>query len=274
MTTASKSKKLARLARFAQRSVGIAIVGGVCTLGLPFFSAADEIEAELRETGRLLAILLDSGRVAIGRNQALLNDPSKGDKGFTPEVFAAQAMAVFKERTGHDLADLAHANVPGMAKPLLEQLLAESKRTVASYQPVLNMQGLVYKGFIPATFGTETGTRFQKWSGIYLKQTAPDHLLRNPKNKPDPFEVAQMARMNDPAYSRHGEAIVSETLEDGKSVRVLLPLFYEKACLSCHGQPKGERDITGYPREGGKEGELGGAISVKIERSRIGVSPF
>ena len=250
------------------------MVVGVCTWGAPCFSAADESEAELRETGRLLAILLDSGRVAIGRNQALLNDPSKGDKGFTPEVFAAQAMAVFKERTGHDLADLAHANVPGMAKPLLEQLLAESKRTVASYQPVLNMQGLVYKGLIPATFGTETGTRFQKWSGIYLKQTAPDHLLRNPKNKPDPFEVAQMTRLNDPAYSHHGEAIVSETLEEGKSVRVLLPLFYEKACLSCHGQPKGERDITGYPREGGKEGELGGAISVKIERDRIGVSPF
>ena len=88
------------------------MVIGVWTLGSPFFSAADESEAELRETGRLLAIFLDSGRVAIGRNQALLNDPSKGDKGFTPEVFAAQAMAVFKERTGHDLADLAHVERP------------------------------------------------------------------------------------------------------------------------------------------------------------------
>ena len=28
----------------------------------------------------------------------------------------------------------------------------------------------------------------------------------------------------------------------------------------------------GYPREGGKEGELGGVISVKIERGRIGGS--
>jgi general secretion pathway protein A len=237
-------------------------------------SGADESDAELRETGRLLAILLDSGRVTIGRNQALLNDPSKGDKGFTAEVFAAQAIAVFKERTGHDLADLSHANVPGIAKPLLEQLLAESKRTVASYQPVLNMQGLIYKGLIPATFGTETGARFQKWSGIYLKQTAPEHLLRNPKNKPDAFEVAQMTKMNDPAFPRNGEAIVSETLEEGKNVRVLLPLFYEKACLSCHGQPKGERDITGYPREGGKEGDLGGVISVKIERNRIGAPAF
>jgi general secretion pathway protein A len=254
--------------------MGIVVVVALWTLGLPCFVVADESEADLRETGRLLAILLDSGRIAIGRNQALLNDPSKGDKGFTPEVFAAQAMAVFKERTSHDLTDLSHANIPDIAKPLLEQLLAESKRTVASYQPVLNLQGLVYKGFIPATFGTETGMRFQKWSGIYLKQTAPDYLLRNPKNKPDPFEVAQMTRMSDPAYSRNGEAIVSETSDDGKSVRVLLPLFYEKACLSCHGQPKGERDITGYPREGGREGELGGAISVKMERSRIGVSQF
>ena len=100
-----------------------------------------------------------------------------------------------------------------MAKPLLEQLLAESKRTVASYQPVINIQGVIYKGFIPATFGTETGTRFQKWSGVYLKQTAPEHLVRNPKNKPDAFEVAQMARLNDPNYSHNGGAIVSETIK-------------------------------------------------------------
>ena len=168
---------------------------GVWSLSTPIFSTADEVDTELRETGRLLAVLLDSGRVTIGRNQALLNDPARGEKGFTPEVFAAQVMAVFKQRTGHDLADLAHANVPSMAKPLLERLLVESKKTVESYQPVLNMQGLIYKGLIPATFGTETSARFQKWSGVYLKQTAPEHLLRNPKNKPDLFEITQMARM-------------------------------------------------------------------------------
>ena len=273
MTVTSRPNMLARLVRIALDTGKIFIVVGLWSLAAPLFAAADEIEAELRETGRLLALLLDSGRVAIGRNQALLNDPSKGDKGFTPEVFATQAMAVFRERTGHDLANLSQQKVPSMAKPLLEQLLTESKKTVASYQPVLNMQGIVYKGLIPATFGTETGTRFQKWSGVYLKQTAPEHLLRNPQNKPDAYEVAQMNKMSDPAYRSNGEALASETMEDGQSVRVLLPLFYEKSCLSCHGQPKGERDISGYPREGGKEGELGGAISVKLERNRIGVSP-
>ncbi|HXH86779.1 MAG TPA: DUF3365 domain-containing protein [Nitrospira sp.] len=221
---------------------------------------------ELEETGRLLAVLLDAGRVAIGHNQPLLNDPLRGDKGFTPDVFAQQMLAVFKDRTGHDLTDLARASVPEMAKPLLARLVEESKKTVASYQSVINVAGIKYKGLIPATFGTETSNRFHAWSRVYLKQTAPDHLIRNPKNKPDEFEASIMQKMSDPSFPRGNEQVVTEVDADGKSVRVLLPLFYGKDCLSCHGTPKGERDVTGYPREGAKEGELGGAISVKIPR--------
>ena len=58
---------------------------------------------ELVETGRLLAILLDSGRVTVGSVQALINDPNKGEKGFTPEVFRQKLLAKFKERSGIDL---------------------------------------------------------------------------------------------------------------------------------------------------------------------------
>ena len=50
----------------------------------------------------------------------------------------------------------------------------------------------------------------------------------------------------------------------GKTVRVVLPLFYGKGCLGCHGEPKNEKDISGYLKDGGKEGDLGGAISVKL----------
>ena len=233
-------------------------------LGNPVPLAKAEDEAQVRESARLLAVLLDSGRVAIGRNQDLINDPARGDKGFTPEVFAEQMIALFKERTGHDLRNLSTAQVPALAKPLLERLLEESKKTVATYQTVINVPGLKYKGLIPATFGTETGARFQLWSGIYLKQTAPEGLLRNPKNKPDAFESAALHKMEDPSFPRNGEQIVSEVVDGGKSVRVLLPLFYGKACLSCHGAPRGERDVTGYAREGAQEGTLGGAISVKL----------
>ena len=247
--------------RWVVRIVSVVCVGVLCVSLSP---AVAENESAVRETGRLLAVLLDAGRVTIGHNQLLLNDPAKGDKGFTPEVFAQQTMVRFKERTGHDLANLSAATVPEMARPLLARLLEESQKTVASYQTVINMPGIKYKGLIPATFGTETGARFQVWSGVYLKQTAPEHLVRNPKNKPDAFEAAEMKKMGEPSFPRVGEQVVSQMAEDGKSVRVLLPLFYGKGCLSCHGAPKGERDVTGYPREGAQEGDLGGAISVKL----------
>ena len=53
-------------------------------------------------------------------------------------------------------------------------------------------------------------------------------------------------------------------VEGGKAVRVMLPLYYGKGCLGCHGTPKGETDVSGYKKEGANEGDLGGAISVKL----------
>ena len=220
-------------------------------------------EIEMVETGRLLATLLDAGRVTVGLNQGLLNDPSKGDKGFTPEVFETQLIALYKERMGIDVSNIQDAPIPEMAKPLLTRLVEESKKTVASYQTVINLKGVKYKGLIPATFGTETAKRFQNWSRVYLKQTAPDHFLRNKKNKADAFEQTAMQSFA-PSDTHDPQALLSKTIPEEKAVRVMLPLYYEPACLSCHGAPKGERDISGYTKEGGKEGELAGAISVKL----------
>ena len=222
--------------------------------------------SDYTETARLLAILLDSGRMTVAANQSLINDAGIGHKGFTVEVFETQLFATFKQRTGIDISSLKSAAVPEMAKPLLDRLLEESRKTIASYQSVINIQGIAYKGLIPATFGTETATRFNAWSGMYMKQIAPVRLLRNPRNKPDDFETAALEKIAQSHYHQNGETIVSEVMDGGKSVRILLPLFYDKACLICHGEPRGQRDISGYPKEGAKEGDLGGAISVKIDR--------
>jgi general secretion pathway protein A len=48
----------------------------------------------------------------------------------------------------------------------------------------------------------------------------------------------------------------------------MLPLFYNKQCLACHGKPKGEVDISGYEKEGFKEGDLGGAISIVLSAQK------
>jgi general secretion pathway protein A len=227
--------------------------------GPPGPSVADSDAVDGVETGRLLAILLDAGRVTIGVNQELINDPAKGDKGFTPEVFEKQLTEQFKERSGVDLGKLKDANVPEVAKKLLPQLVSASKAVVAENQPIINKQGVGFKGFIPATFGTQAAAKFSTNSGIYLKQITNDGLLRTPKNKADDFVQAVLKKFADPSYPRQGDKIITGTVEGGKTLRVLLPLFDGKGCTPCHAA-KGKEDISGYI----KEGDLGGAISVEL----------
>src|SRR3989475_7982060 len=221
-------------------------------------------EQDAAETARHLALLLAPGRVTVGANQALINDAEKGDKGFTPEVFEKQLVEKFKERSGVELTNLKSANVPEMAKKLLPQLVEASKRTVAENQSTINKKGVGFKCFIPATFGTQAAAKFSGMAGIYLKQTTHDGLLRNPANKADGFEADVLQKFADPAYPRQGEKIVSESADGGKTLRVMLPPFDGKGSHTCHGEPKGEKDISGYKKQGAKEGDLGGAISIKL----------
>ena len=234
----------------------------VIFLGIGLSPAVVFADSDVVEAGRLLAVLHDSGRVTIGANQPLINDPDKGDKGFTPAVFEKQVTDKFKDRAKVDLADLKNEKIPEIAKKLLPQLVDAMKQTVADYQPVINRPGVGFKGFIPATFGTQAAAKFRAKTGVYLKQT--QNPPRNPKNQPDEFEMKVLAKFADPAYPRQGEKILSETVDGGKAMRVMLPLFMLKGCLPCHGEPKGEKDISGYMREGAKEGDLAGAISVKL----------
>ena len=128
------------------------------SLAMGFAPPAVFADAESAETGRLLAILLDSGRVTIAGVQVLINDETKGDKGFTPEVFEERVVAKFKERSGIDLAKLKTEKAPAQAKQLLPMLVEAGKKVVATYQPILNKQGLAYKNFIPATWGTQAAS--------------------------------------------------------------------------------------------------------------------
>jgi Protein of unknown function (DUF3365) len=89
--------------------------------------------------------------------------------------------------------------------------------------------------------------------------------VRNRKSRPDQWENevirAKLLREDWP----RGQAYAAEVDTKGRSAyRMMMPEYYANSCLSCHGSPKGETDITGYPKEGGKEGDLGGVISVTL----------
>jgi len=219
---------------------------------------------ELGETARLLAVLLDSGRVVVGRAQSTINNPRIEDKGFSSSVFEGQLRKEFQTRTRHDLHNLAVAPMPESAKPLLLRLAFFMQKAVHDVQPDINKKGIGFKGFIPATFGTQVAHSFSKDTGLKLRQIGPPGTKpRNPNNKPNEQEE-QLLYAVQKNHPRVGDHIVEQQLADSRGVRVMLPLFYSKQCLACHGSPKGEVDISGYEKEGFKEGDLGGAISIVL----------
>ncbi len=223
--------------------------------------------AEVEETARLLAKLLESGRAVIERNQTLIDDPHKGDKGLTPELFEAELVREFRAKSGIDLTALPTAPVsiviPPLAKELLPALVQASREVVREAQVVINQRGIGYKNFIPATWGSQASARFSKSSHVRLKQTALNP--RNPKNEPDEYEASVLKWL---AGRPRAEAYVSELTEEGQTLRVVMPIYYAKDCLACHGEPKGALDISGYPKEGHQEGDLAGAITVTAPLGR------
>jgi general secretion pathway protein A len=219
--------------------------------------------AEAEETARLLAKLMRSGRLVIDRNQALIDDPHKGDKGFTPEVFEQQLIEEFRKETNIDLRTLvatpSSVLVPPLAKELLPAFVAGSKEVVRDAQVVINQRGIGYKNFIPATYGSQAAKRFTDRSHVRLKQTTLQP--RNPKNEPDDYEASVLKWLSG---RPNAEAYVSELTDKGRTLRVVMPIYYAPDCLKCHGGPKGELDISGYPKEGAREGDLAGAITVTV----------
>lgn len=221
--------------------------------------AVDRAEGE--ETARLLAKLLKAGRLVVEQNQLLIDDQHKGDKGFTPEVFEQQLIHEFRQQTGIDLSKLqstpASISLPSLAKELLPAFVLASKDVVRDAQVVINQRGIGYKNFIPATYGSQAAARFSKQSRVRLKQTTLGP--RNPKNEPDDYETSVLKWLSG---RPRAEAYVSELTDQGQTLRVVMPIYYVPPCLTCHGEPKGDLDISGYPKEGHREGDLAGAITV------------
>jgi hypothetical protein len=143
---------------------------------------------------------------------------------------------------------------------LLLAMLESEREVVRESQLVINKRGVAFKGFSPSVFARKAGQNFQKKTGIKVKLTGTDY--RFPGNKPDDFEAEVLRLFADPRHPK-GQLYTKTTMVNGKPVmRVMDPEYAGVTCLPCHGGPKGERDITGMRKEGWKEGELAGAISV------------
>jgi hypothetical protein len=233
--------------------VGIVLLAAAVLLWTAPVGAANEAE-----TGELLVKLLQAGRSVISAPQEVIDDAGKGNKGFTPDYMADKMIEKYREMTK---IDLRQPNSSPYAKVLLA-LVDSGKEVIAEAQPVINKQGIGFKGMIPAAWGRKTGEKFLQKTGIRLKLTAVDY--RFPTNKPDDFEAEVLKMFADPNYPKGKEYSRTVMYEGRPAHRIMTPEYAMASCLKCHGDPKGEKDLTGNKKEGLKEGGLAGAISLVI----------
>jgi hypothetical protein len=260
--------------RFERKSVaassgrgGLLKFAFVLALGLcpAIVQTAAAVDADAA-IGNMLADMLRASRSVVSSSQPLINDAATGDKGFTGEKLIREAEAIYAERVGTQLIG---DGVSARDRRLLDAQRQAMRQVVDSHQGEINRLGVGFKGFIPAVFARLANEEFVALAGAEarIRVTAPSNLVRNRKARPDPWEKNVIETRLLAADWPTGKSFTEEVEFEGRpAFRMLLPEYYRESCLACHGEPMGEPDITSYPKEGGKVGDLGGAISIVIFR--------
>lgn len=235
-------------------------VMGACAVALGA-AATDQDDMAIASN---LAELLRSARTVVSQYQDLINDPTKNDKQLTPDRVIAESVAIYRKQTGAD----PEASPPELkAGRLMRAEIAAIRDVMSENQATINKPGVAFKGFIPAVFARLVAEKFSERVGseARMKVTAPEVLIRNRRARPDAWETAVLVERFDKPEWPKGQPFSEATKTDDRAAfRLLVPEYYKASCLSCHGGPAGQMDITGYPKEGGKEGDLGAAISVSL----------
>ena len=219
-----------------------------------------------KEVAYGLAELLRSARGVVSANQDLINDPTVADKGLTGEIVLAEALVRYRQSTGEDLSQVDADSRYGRAMSALQKAVVQ---VIDEHQSTINVPNVGFKGFIPAVFARLTNERFGDLmqGEAEMKVTAPKELVRNRKARPDEWEAEIIeTKFQSSDWPRGEPLMASATIKGREAFRFLVPEYYHASCLSCHGQPKGELDVTGYPKEGGEQGALGAVISVTLYR--------
>ncbi len=207
-----------------------------------------------------LTSLYRAARKVISVNQGHINKEDIGDKGLSGETVTAMALENYSQATGKALV---MDNLTSAQKAMLSAV----REVMDENQDLINEKGVGFKGFLPAIFARQLATNFNgKMSGkMKIKLTAPKSYVRNRSNRPDKWEHNIIENMFKKSDYPKGKPFSEQSEVKGKSAyRFILPEYYGQSCLACHGEPKGERDISGGKKEGGVLGELGGAISIII----------
>jgi archaellum component FlaG (FlaF/FlaG flagellin family) len=229
-------------------------------------AAAPAPSEEDEKIAASLAEMIRDARTVISNNEDLINNPAVGDKHLDGKRVLRDAIALYHKNTGVDPNAIDPHSRQGR---LLRAMMNAIVEVMDENQATINEKGTGFKGFIPAVFGRLVSETFNGLAGneAVMKITAPPDLVRNIKARPDRWEADVIeTKLLSPSWPK-GQPYSADVSIDGRpAYRIAVPEYYRVSCLACHGTPKGAPDITGYPKEGRKQGDLGGVISITLLR--------
>lgn len=161
-----------------------------------------------------------------------------------------------REQAQHEksLHDYAHETANNVLA--VRMLFAENQKKINS-----DSQGRYeFKNLNPSAAANDFIAKTKGQTGKKIKQTS--FLYRKAEDAPDEWERKALAGFEANRSLTEISEIV--TTENAPVYRFAVPLYIEPSCLPCHGEPKGLPDISGYPREGYRLGDLRGAITVTL----------
>ena len=152
---------------------------------------------------------------------------------------------------------------------LLEEARTFAREMDAVWQFMDNSQSVInntsdgtyeFKGLHCSLVGKSVGRLFSAGSDYAIRYT--NFNPRSEQDIPDEFEAEALERFN--ANSSVKEHYGIAEYQGEERFRYLQALEVDNSCLSCHGEPAGELDVTGKEKEGWTLDSVGGAISIVI----------
>ena len=152
---------------------------------------------------------------------------------------------------------------------LLEEARTFAREMDAVWQFMDNQQKVIntssdgnydFKGLHCSIVGKSVGAIFSYNNDYTIRYT--NFEPRSYQDRPDAFETEALTAFNENSSVTEYYGVAEFAGEE--RFRYLQALEVDRSCLECHGEPVGEIDITGYPKEGWTLDSVGGAISIVI----------
>jgi hypothetical protein len=107
--------------------------------------------ADDTELAQLLIELLRAGRAVVLEHQSLINDASKGEKGFTDKLVVSEFMVEFEPQGQSDVSCPGDITQSGVLMAIEEY----ENEGMLDEQPTVNKQDIAFNGFVPLALSSE-----------------------------------------------------------------------------------------------------------------------